>query len=56
MESGIKDIDLINSSSFGIIGMNERVYHCNGTICIEGSEGKGTRVTVHMPLSKRNKA
>ncbi|MCE5313209.1 MAG: histidine kinase [Nitrospiraceae bacterium] len=49
---GIKDKDLINTSSFGIIGMNERMYHCNGTVDIEGHENMGTCVTVHVPMKK----
>lgn len=49
---GIKDKDLLSSSSFGIIGMNERVYHCKGTIHIESAENRGTCITVHVPYRK----
>ncbi|MDX9714777.1 MAG: histidine kinase [Dissulfurispiraceae bacterium] len=49
---GIKDSDLLDGSLFGIVGMNERVHYCNGTICIEGFKNRGTCITVHVPLVK----
>ncbi|MED3564447.1 sensor histidine kinase, partial [Bacillus xiapuensis] len=36
--------------SFGIIGMNERVDLLDGELMIESKIGKGTTVTIHVPL------
>lgn len=42
------------SSSFGIIGMRERTRFLGGDVFIEGNEGKGTRVTLQVPLDEEN--
>lgn len=42
------------TSSFGIIGMRERTRYLGGDVYIEGKEGKGTRVTVRIPLDEEN--
>ncbi|OIK16346.1 histidine kinase [Bacillus sp. MUM 116] len=36
--------------SFGIIGMNERVDLLDGELMVESKVGKGTTVTIHVPL------
>jgi len=36
--------------AFGIIGMRERAHLWGGELHIKGSRGKGTRVTVDVPL------
>ena len=37
---------------FGLIGMNERVKMMRGTLAIESSPGKGTRIEITLPLAK----
>jgi signal transduction histidine kinase len=36
--------------SFGLVGLRERAYLVGGTLRIDTSPGKGTRVEVHLPL------
>jgi signal transduction histidine kinase len=36
--------------AFGIIGMRERAHLWGGELHIKGSRGKGTRITVDLPL------
>ncbi len=48
---GIAEDELSNPKSFGIIGMRERVKIFGGNIIIEGNPGKGTLVTVRIPLN-----
>jgi hypothetical protein len=44
---------LINSkNSLGIIGMRERALAFDGTLSLRGSKGKGTTLTVRIPLSR----
>jgi signal transduction histidine kinase len=44
---------LANShNSLGIIGMRERALALDGTLTLRGSKGKGTTVTVRIPLSR----
>ncbi|GGF31200.1 signal transduction histidine-protein kinase/phosphatase DegS [Halobacillus andaensis] len=38
--------------SFGLMGMRERVDMVNGELHIQSSPGKGTIVTIHMPLNE----
>jgi signal transduction histidine kinase len=49
---GIKEEELIGTTSLGILGMQERARLVGGTIHISGQEGKGTIVTVQIPLSQ----
>jgi two-component system sensor histidine kinase DegS len=44
------DLDHKKPESFGIIGMNERVDLLDGTILIQSKIGKGTSVTISVPL------
>jgi signal transduction histidine kinase len=39
-------------NSLGIIGMRERAIALDGTLTLSGSKGKGTTLTVRIPLSR----
>jgi len=47
---GISDSILANRNSLGLLGMRERAVQWGGDISILGAEGKGTTVTVRVPL------
>ncbi|MBI4681752.1 MAG: PAS domain-containing protein [Nitrospirae bacterium] len=47
---GITEEQISDSKSFGLIGMQERVHLLEGNIRISGVRGKGTTVTVSIPL------
>jgi signal transduction histidine kinase len=47
---GIKKKDLVNPRSIGLTGMHERAHALGGTLVIMGVRGKGTSVTVTVPL------
>lgn len=46
---GIAQADMEKPSSFGLLGMRERVWAIRGDIAITGS-CRGTRIEVHLPL------
>lgn len=46
---GIAQADMEKPSSFGLLGMRERVWAIRGDIVITGSP-KGTRIEIHLPL------
>jgi signal transduction histidine kinase len=48
---GIKEEQIIDSKSLGLIGIRERVYYLGGKVEISGIQGKGTTVTITMPLN-----
>jgi signal transduction histidine kinase len=53
------DVDKLKSTrlgerGFGILGMNERVEHFNGTLEIDSSLGGGTQVRFTLPLKESN--
>lgn len=48
---GITDDEKSGQRTLGLLGMRERVYLVGGTLEITGSEGKGTSVTVRIPVS-----
>ena len=50
---GIKKEHIENSNSLGLIGIQERVHPWNGQVQFEGSPGKGTKVTVKIPLVQK---
>lgn len=52
---GIQPNDIARSKSFGIVGMKERVTLLQGVIDFQGAAGKGTVITVRMPLSQEIK-
>jgi PAS domain S-box-containing protein len=47
---GIRETDVADTNSLGLLGMRERALVFGGQISIEGSEGEGTTVTVRIPL------
>lgn len=47
---GITKKEIIDPTSIGITGMRERIYALEGTLEIKGVQGKGTTVTVNIPL------
>ncbi len=47
---GITEEQLAKPDSFGLLGIKERVHHWGGDVKITGKSGKGTTVTVHLPL------
>jgi len=49
---GITSTEIAHPQSFGLIGMQERIHLLAGEISIEGAPGKGTMVTVKVPLSQ----
>jgi signal transduction histidine kinase len=48
---GIRDEEFGNARSLGFLGMKERVQPFGGSIEVKGLEGKGTKVSVAIPLS-----
>ncbi len=50
---GITEEQITDTNSFGIIGMRERARLVNGSITIKGISGKGTIVTVNIPITGR---
>jgi len=52
---GITKKELADPMSLGLTGMRERVYALEGTLEIKGVQGKGTTVTVSIPLYEDKK-
>lgn len=50
---GITEKQIAHPKSFGLIGMRERARSWNGSIKIHGISGKGTTVTVSLPLNRK---
>ena len=48
---GIKEFQILNPESFGIIGMNERAQQLGGKIEIMGIPSEGSVVTLRLPLA-----
>ena len=48
---GIKDEQIKDNKSFGIIGMKERLNNINGKIIFKGEPNKGTMVKIEVPLN-----
>jgi signal transduction histidine kinase len=46
---GITKKQILDSKSFGLIGMRERVHPWGGAVGIKGTPGKGTTVLVDVP-------
>jgi PAS domain S-box-containing protein len=42
--------DLASCGKLGLVGMNERTYLIGGTLSIDSKRGKGTTITVEVPL------
>lgn len=49
---GIAEEQLRKPDSFGLMGIKERVYHWGGSEAIVGKIGKGTTITISIPLPK----
>ena len=47
---GITAGELNNPASLGIFAIRERIRACNGTVTIVGKSGKGTTVTISVPI------
>ena len=47
---GISSSTLAHTNSLGLLGMRERATQWGGDLSIQGSEGKGTTVTVRIPV------
>jgi signal transduction histidine kinase len=47
---GITKKEIVDPTSIGITGMRERIYALEGTLEIKGVQGKGTTVTIIIPL------
>ncbi len=52
---GITQKQISKPGSFGLMGIRERVNYLDGKIEIKGIPGKGTSVTISIPLHKNNK-
>jgi signal transduction histidine kinase len=50
---GISEAKIDSSKSLGFLGMRERVLPFDGKIEIQGQRGKGTAVTIRIPLGAR---
>src|SRR5205085_8175667 len=48
---GITEDEKSRAQSLGLIGMRERAHLIGGEVNIEGTEGRGTVITVRVPLS-----
>jgi signal transduction histidine kinase len=48
---GIRDNEIESPRSLGFLGLRERVLAFGGTIDVKGDEGKGTRVSVTIPIT-----
>jgi len=48
---GIREGELSKPTSFGLLGMQERMYPWGGTVSIRGEKNKGTTVEVMIPLT-----
>jgi signal transduction histidine kinase len=52
---GITDKQVDNLKALGLIGMRERAYALGGELKISGVKGKGTTVSVSIPIGKKRK-
>jgi len=50
---GITKKQIAHPKSFGLIGMRERAHSWSGNVKIDGTSGKGTTVTVSIPLNRK---
>jgi PAS domain S-box-containing protein len=49
---GIRPRELQNRKSLGLLGMSERAAKWQGTLDIDGVDGAGTTVSIHIPISQ----
>ena len=52
---GITKKELTNTATLGLVGMRERIRMISGTLTLEGKSGKGTMLSVEVPISKKEK-
>ncbi len=50
---GISSEDIVDTESYGIMGIKERALQLDGTITINGISGKGTTIRLTMPLKRQ---
>ena len=50
---GISEEQIAAYKAFGLMGMNERAYSVGGDIKIKGIQGKGTTITLCVPLGRK---
>jgi signal transduction histidine kinase len=50
---GITEEEINAPTAFGLLGMRERLYPWNGRVTFEGRPGRGTRVTIRLPLPSK---
>jgi signal transduction histidine kinase len=50
---GISEKEIYGSRSLGLLGMRERALLFGGEIIIRGGQGKGTTVTVYVPITRQ---
>ena len=48
---GIKEADMANPESFGLLGIKERAALLGGEVVLQAHPGQGTNVTVHIPMT-----
>jgi hypothetical protein len=49
---GITKKQISDLKSIGLTGMRERAYAVGGSLTVTGTQGKGTTITVSVPLSE----
>lgn len=49
---GISEEEIANTRSIGLVGMRERAMLIGGDITLEGAPGKGTTMTLRVPLNR----
>jgi signal transduction histidine kinase len=47
---GISEEEIANTRSIGLVGMRERAMLVGGEISLQGAPGKGTTMTLRVPL------
>jgi signal transduction histidine kinase len=52
---GISEEDQVKTTSFGLVGMRERAMLIGGEVTLQGAPGKGTTVTLRVPMPKKEK-
>ena len=50
---GISEEEIANTRSIGLVGMRERAMLIGGEITLQGSPGKGTTMTLRVPLDRQ---
>lgn len=49
---GISEDEIVNTRSIGLVGMRERASLIGGEIALQGAPGRGTTVTLRVPLDR----